>query len=92
MFIGSGYILVLDIICQQLGKYSDIGYILPTIGRYILVLDIFCQQLGDICQLWGVCAPFGRRVADCAFTRICNVYFFLKKHILQPYTLQLLAE
>ena len=32
MFIGSGYILVLDIFCQQLGKYSDIGYILPTIG------------------------------------------------------------
>ena len=34
---------------------------------------------GDICQLWGVCAPFGRRVADCAFTRMC---IFKKKHIL----------
>ena len=101
MFIGSGYILVLDIICQQLGKYSDIGYILPTIGRYILVLDIFCQQLGgyilmldifcqqlvDKCQLWGVCAPFGRRVADCAFTSMC--IFLKKNHILQPYTRQL---
>ena len=100
MYIGIGYILVLDIFCQQLGKYSDIGYILPTIGRYILVLDIFCQQLGgyilmldifcqqlvDKCQLWGVCAPFGRRVTDCAFTRMC---IFLKKHILQPYPLQL---
>ena len=52
MFIGSGYILVLDIFCQQLGKYSDIGYILPTIGRYILVLDIFCQQLADILWYW----------------------------------------
>ena len=73
MFIGSGYILELDIFCQQLEKYSDIGYILPTIGGYILVLDIFCQQLGDIYQLWGVCAPFGRRAADCAFTRMCII-------------------
>ena len=41
MYIGIGYILVLDIFCQQLEKYSDIGYILPKIGRYILILDIF---------------------------------------------------
>jgi len=68
MYIGIGYILVLDIFCQQLGDiflywiysannwqiYSGIGYILPTIGRYFMVLNIFCQQLGDICQLWGV--------------------------------------
>ena len=26
----------------------------------IFVLDIFCQHLGDMCQLEGVCAPFGR--------------------------------
>ena len=41
MYIGIGYILVLDIFCQQMEKYSDIGYILPKIGRYILILDIF---------------------------------------------------
>ena len=89
MYIGIGYILVSDIFCQQLGIHSYIGYILPTIGRYILVLDIFCPQLGgyilildifcqqlvDKCQLWGVFAPFGPRVTDCAFgkcfTRVC---------------------
>ena len=61
MFIGSGYILVLDIFCQQLGKYSDIGYILPTIGRYILVLDIFCQQLGGYILILDI---FCQQLAD----------------------------
>ena len=39
---------------------------------YILVLDIFCQQLGDICHLEGVSAPFGSRVGEYAFSRICT--------------------
>ena len=92
-----GNILILEIFCQQLadifwywiyfannwGIYSDIGYFLPAIGGYNLVLDIFCQQLGHICQLiWGVCAPLGRRVADCAFTRMC--IFFLKSIFCNP--------
>ena len=53
MFIGSGYILVLDIICQQLGKYSDIGYILPTIGRYIFWYQIYSANN------WGICSGIG---------------------------------
>ena len=38
---------------------------------YTFVLDIFCQQLGDICQLEGVCAPFGHKVGEYTF---CNIY------------------
>ena len=109
MYIGIGYILVLDIFYQKLGIYSDIGYILPTIGGYILILDIFCQQLADIFWYWiysannwqifygiGYILPTigrymsimgcWRRVADCAFTRMC---IFFKKYILQPHTFQL---
>ena len=37
---------------------------------YILLLDIFCQQLGDMCQLEGVSAVCGRRVGECAFSKI----------------------
>ena len=39
--------------------------------EYTFVLDIHCQQLGKMCQLEGVCAPFGRRVRECTFSRIC---------------------
>ena len=46
------YIFVLDICCQQF-------------EGYIFWYWIICsQQLGYICQLGGVCAPFGRRLAD----------------------------
>ena len=38
---------------------------------YTFVLDIYCQQLGDICQLEGVCAPFGHKVGEYTF---CNKY------------------
>ena len=38
---------------------------------YTFVLDIYCQQLGDICQLGGVCAPFGHNVGEYTF---CNKY------------------
>ena len=38
---------------------------------YTFVLDIYCQQLGDICQLEGVCAPFGHKVGEYTF---CNIY------------------
>ena len=31
---------------------------------YISPLDIFCQQLEDICQLEGVCAPFGCSIGE----------------------------
>ena len=73
MYIGIGYILVLDIFYRKLGIYSDIGYILPTIGDiysdtvyilptiggYILILDIFCQQLADIFWYWIYSANIG---------------------------------
>ena len=39
--------------------------------EYTFVLDIHCQQLGKMCQLEGVCAPFGRRVRDGTFSRKC---------------------
>ena len=31
---------------------------------YTFVLDIFGKKLDDICQLDGVCAPFGHRVGE----------------------------
>ena len=34
------------------------------------VLDIYCQQLGDLCQLEGVCAPFGHKVGEYTFFNI----------------------
>ena len=38
--------------------------------EYTFVLDIHYQQLGKMCQLEGVCAPFGRGVGECPFSRI----------------------
>ena len=100
MYIGIGYILVSDIFCQKLGIYSDMGYILPTIGRYILVLDIFCQQLADIlwywiysANNWEIYVNYGVFVrpsgAGLQIVHLLECVCFKKKHILQPYTLQL---
>ena len=57
------YTFVLDIHCQQ-----SVNIYVSQI--YILLLDIFCQQSGDICQLEVVSAVCGRRVGECAFSRI----------------------
>ena len=38
--------------------------------EYTFALDLHYQQLGNMCQLVGVCAPFGRGVGECAFSRI----------------------
>ena len=35
-------------------RLGNINFVINT-----FVLDIYCQQLGDLCQLEGVCAPFG---------------------------------
>ena len=43
---------------------------------YTFVLDMHCQQLGKLCQLEGICAPFGHGVGECAFCRIYRVFFF----------------
>ena len=37
----------------------------------MIILDNNCQQLGGLCQLEGVCVPFGRGVGECKF---CNMY------------------
>ena len=46
--------------------------------EYTFVLDIHCQQLGKMCQLEGVCAPFGRGVGEVALSRI---YFCIGLYI-----------
>ena len=35
------------------------------------ILDIYCQQLWNVVQLGGVCVPFGHRVGECTFSKIC---------------------
>ena len=77
MYIGIGYIL------PKLGDIcSDIGYVLPTIGVYILILDIFCQQSGIYSYIGYILPTIGRYM---------SIMGCLKKHILQPYALQLMT-
>ena len=47
----------------------------------MLLFDISCQQY--ICHLEGVSAPFGSRVGECAFSRICtfNLESYIQKRI-----------
>ena len=80
MYIAIGYILVF---CQQL--VDIFWYWIYSANNWGIYsnTDMFCQQLGDICQLWGVCAPFGRRVADCTFTRMC-IFFKAYSATLHP--------
>ena len=35
------------------------------------ILDIYCQQLWNVVQLGGVCVPFGHRVGEWTFSKIC---------------------
>ena len=103
--------MILDKLCQKLanifwywiysannwGINSDVGYILPTIGKYILVLDIFRQQLADIFWYWIVSAKnweiyvnYGVIVhlsgAGLQIVHLLECVSFFEKHILQPYT------
>ena len=71
-------------------EYICIGYMMPTIwGVYVswiyMILDIAFQHFGDECKLEGFCVPFGHRVGELTFLKICICIGYMLQTILGVY-------
>ena len=79
MYIGIGYILVF---CQQLADIFWYWIYSANNWQIFYGIGYILPTIGRYMSIMGC----WRRVADCAFTRMC---IFFKKYILQPHTFQL---